>query len=343
MLFQDEQDPTRRNKYRTECWLERCVFEGKVCGADEHPSFSPLGIEIPIQGANNVILSLSGLDQSEVCWTRRLGRALGVTMAANFSRRTTHLLCPSGEGAKFDKAGEWRIPVVGYEWVAEIARTGVIPPAGHFLLGPGGVRLPAPEPEPQLELSMEVDARYDGKGKRKQTETVETAEAGMSDITNGNFNASFLLAATTDSRNVGSRSRAVSHELTGKPSLSRLVLPEEQEQHGHEDWSFGTPNGLLSETSASPRFSIRQPPDLLNERSSPPPPSSSRAGSVATVDDGRSATRSPSPDKLEAQRALQESLANLLVLGKRTTDSDFDSSELRRPGKRTRPLGKSKV
>lgn len=43
-------DPILRSKYRTECWLERCIFEDKVCPPDADISFTPLAIETPIPG-----------------------------------------------------------------------------------------------------------------------------------------------------------------------------------------------------------------------------------------------------------------------------------------------------
>lgn len=81
-------------------------------------------------GAELINLSHSGLDQSEACWVRRLARAIGesswyvyntvlsltrsfhagANIAPNFSRRSTHLLCPSGIGAKAEKAQEWGGP-----------------------------------------------------------------------------------------------------------------------------------------------------------------------------------------------------------------------------------------
>jgi DNA replication regulator DPB11 len=198
-LFQAEPDAARRAKYRTECWLERCVFAGEVCGADAHPAFVPL----PVSGGDacgGALLSVSGLEQAELCWTRRLARARGVPVAPAFSRRSTHLLCPSGAGAKFDKAREWGVPVVGTAWLAEVARTGMIPPPGHFLVGSGGVALPVPEPEvetapeledvadaqvfpepePEPEPSMHFGVHHGSKGKGKAA-----PEAGISDITNG--------------------------------------------------------------------------------------------------------------------------------------------------------------
>jgi hypothetical protein len=62
---------------------------------------------------------------------------------------------------------------------------------------------------------------------------------------------------------------------------------------------------------------------------------------VAPTDGGRGSSPA-SEGEFEEQRALQESLANLLVLGKRAPSSE-DSPEAARPGKRTRQLTKAKV
>jgi hypothetical protein len=94
-----------------------------------------------ITDTEQIILSLSGLDQSELCWTKRLLRALGITLAQIFSRRSTHLLCPSGCGAKYDKAKEWNIPVVGMAWLEDMATEGKIPDISEYLIGDVGDRV----------------------------------------------------------------------------------------------------------------------------------------------------------------------------------------------------------
>lgn len=72
-------------------------------------------------------MSISGFDQSESCGLKRLLRALGITLAPTFTRRSTILLCPSGTGLKYEKAQEWGVPVVGMEWLKEMATSGRIP------------------------------------------------------------------------------------------------------------------------------------------------------------------------------------------------------------------------
>ena len=218
-LYHDEFDDYARTKYRTECWLEHSVFHERICEPEENVSFTPLRITTPVPGtsipiaffncsqtdidAEKINLSLSGLDQSELCWIRRLVRAVGsfssrssvirvshhhthtgITLEPIFSRRSTHLFCPSGTGAKFDKALEWRIPVVSLAWLEEIARTGTIPRVDGYLVG--GSRVGATVDgedglgyDQQLDPVLEVK-KDKGKGKEKEV------DYQMMDITNGN-------------------------------------------------------------------------------------------------------------------------------------------------------------
>lgn len=41
--------------YRTECWIEQCIYEERLCARDEHPAFKPLDIATPIAGGFNCI------------------------------------------------------------------------------------------------------------------------------------------------------------------------------------------------------------------------------------------------------------------------------------------------
>ncbi|KAG7444267.1 uncharacterized protein BT62DRAFT_951949, partial [Guyanagaster necrorhizus] len=160
-FFRSEMDLEQRMKYRTECWLERSIFEERLCDPEAHVSFSPLGIEVPLLNADKVHLSFSGLDESEAYFTRRLVRALGMNLAPVFSRKATHLLCPSATGTKFNKSREWGVPVVHMGWLAEAARTGYVPDVSTF-----------------LATSMHIDKN--GKGKAVN-------DLAIVDITNGKF------------------------------------------------------------------------------------------------------------------------------------------------------------
>jgi hypothetical protein len=49
-----------------------------------------------------------------------------MNFAPSFSRRTTHLLCPSKAGTKHDKAIEWSIPIINMDWLSQAASTGKV-------------------------------------------------------------------------------------------------------------------------------------------------------------------------------------------------------------------------
>lgn len=91
-----EEDESLRRRYRTDCWLEQCIYEDRICAPDEHVSFVPLDIELPVigllssscclnpdltwfflPGAESVVISISGFEQSEAHALKRLFRALG--------------------------------------------------------------------------------------------------------------------------------------------------------------------------------------------------------------------------------------------------------------------------
>jgi hypothetical protein len=166
-------------------WQSRCRFAVRVV----HLRYLPLACAelMETAGAQALNISCSGLDQSEMCWMRRLARALGIilavsrpllgeeltdcnagiTLTTTFSRRCTHLLCPPRTGPKFDKAGEWGIPVVGMEWVQLMATKGVVP----------DVNVGAKMDETQ-ERAVMKSARAKGKEKEKEE------DYGIVDITN---------------------------------------------------------------------------------------------------------------------------------------------------------------
>lgn len=49
-LYREEPDPVERAKFRTECWLERCIFEERICPPEDHISYVPVQIPTPIDG-----------------------------------------------------------------------------------------------------------------------------------------------------------------------------------------------------------------------------------------------------------------------------------------------------
>lgn len=137
---------------------------------------------------------------------------VGINLAPTFSRRATHLLCPSGTGLKFEKACEWGIPVVNIHWLVKMAESGLIPGLDGFLVSAPPCDVQAPEVPIALDR-MNLDdenandkkdlkgkGRAVEKGKRRARdqdidgEMLVDVEDQMNDITNSRlFFAIFFL------------------------------------------------------------------------------------------------------------------------------------------------------
>ena len=97
-LMNQEASEDEHHKFRTECWVERCIFEGRICEVDDNVTFRPLSVPTPLAGtnsgadcstelnynvaidANQLFIASSGLDLSEQTWVKRLLHVLGVFM-----------------------------------------------------------------------------------------------------------------------------------------------------------------------------------------------------------------------------------------------------------------------
>ncbi|KDQ24788.1 hypothetical protein PLEOSDRAFT_1047578 [Pleurotus ostreatus PC15] len=328
--YHDEASQTERQKYRTECWLERCMFEERIISPSENITFAPLELRRSIPGVGKIVVSLSGLDQSEVCCVKRLAKALGILISPNFSRRSTHLLCPAGTGAKFEKAKEWGIPVVNMGWLEGIAKMGKIIPVSGFRVGPGGA----------IEEAV-LDPGKTNKGKAK------AIESPIVDITNNESTLAtpeFAVAVPSQASEVVPKSAfGVPNGLLDAETTKRLhVAPTKNTLSGASSDVISPKDhapspDALGHSPEHPSLSPSQPyaplhvaPDPLH-RSNPfqdddqrdnlrIPSSSSPSPMKLPGSQGR---HIPSPTKMSAEAAiaLQKSLTSLL--GKRR-ESDED-------------------
>ena len=121
---------------------------------------------------------------------------LGITLAPVFTRRSTHLLCPSGPDQKFNKAHEWDIPVVSLSWLSAVMTSGLIPPVGDFIVsGPttlGLLQAPlgATKNSAQKDIKCKGKAVDNGKEHEASCDMDVDADNRMNDITN---NSAFSL------------------------------------------------------------------------------------------------------------------------------------------------------
>ncbi|ORX39769.1 hypothetical protein BD324DRAFT_233372 [Kockovaella imperatae] len=121
----------------TECWIEGCCFERRMVSPDDHLVFRPLPATLPIRGANDFNIHLSGFSTSETVYLKRLLRALGARHSLKVSRETTHLVSPILKSRKVDICLEWGIPVVKDSWLFTMGKSGVMEShESHTLVGP---------------------------------------------------------------------------------------------------------------------------------------------------------------------------------------------------------------
>ncbi|KAI5829061.1 hypothetical protein K523DRAFT_417061 [Schizophyllum commune Tattone D] len=306
-----------RDRLRTECWVEKCICEKRICGPDEHLTFTPLNPRLfPIEDTSRIVLSFSGLDEAEACWIRRLLRAIGITHAPTFTRRTTHLLCPSREGKKFEKAPEWGIEVVGMDWLHAVAREGRVP--GKEVGSASGKAL----------LSGSASMKGKGKGRMGDDITSETTNIPVAQamstplFRNGSFGTPELLIPTPND-SFGQPNLLIPNNevLTNKANalttdadnghVSSSATPSPMKVGG--SYSLGHIPSPAKSTTESPE----EPPDTSPAKLTSPfgSPSKNRSPMRRKRSSG-----SLSPAKMAP--GLQASIATLLGNGKRGAEAE---------------------
>ncbi|TDL25835.1 hypothetical protein BD410DRAFT_765587 [Rickenella mellea] len=325
-----EPDEHIRAQYRTECWMERCLFEERICDPEEHVTFRPLRLNLPVSGAEKLRIHSSGLDSWERCWTARLIRALGATTPDKFSRGSTHLLCPSGTGAKFDKAREWGIPAVGLEWLTAIAHTGVISTVLDYLVPVGGFP----------PISNEPISSKSAKGK-------------ITDITNSDSQGGLLGKQSPETFDVKSIALPPQTPLSqnGKqPSGQSLVNISANESVGQTNLLSSVDENVLTDETFTMSGSPRFPSKPSSQPSTPQRPLTTNDDIARDMETTQiPSSTSPSPMKFPENHqnaassvtngqsgALKEAITSLL--GKRNPSEESSSLDQSRGGKRSKPL-----
>ena len=107
---------------------------------------------------------------------------VGINLAPTFSRRATHLLCPSGTGLKFEKACEWGIPVVNIHWLVKMAESGLIPSLDGFLVSAHPCDVQAPEVPIALDrMNLDDENANDKKDLKGKGRAVEKGKGRARD------------------------------------------------------------------------------------------------------------------------------------------------------------------
>ncbi|KAF8526261.1 hypothetical protein BU17DRAFT_62242 [Hysterangium stoloniferum] len=304
----------------------------RVCAGDEHVTFTPLKIITPVEG----------LDSAETCWTKRLIRAIGANFPSAFSRRSTHLVCPSGRGAKYDKAREWNVRVVNLDWLFAIANTGTIPDAGDFEV--------VQDSNDRVDVDGDNGERsVDIKGKGR-ADITEDKDGKMTDITNGHSQES-LTAGVAVPLHIKQLTKDMKpRPLAAEASPSKPLVYEPSSYHtltdtdGNAPSAFGKPVALLSDDHTEihkARVDLGSVPSSSHTSRTP-----TRASTTGTEQDiVIPSSQSPSPLKILSKppsvasppigetRGLRTAITALL--GKRGTDAREDDGSTQRHSNRS--------
>ena len=258
-------------------------------------------------------MSFSGFDESESCGLRRLLRALGIKLAPNFSKNTTHLLCPSATGPKFAKACEWGKPVVKMSWLAAIVSTGIISSLEDHLV-PGSVA--GSKEMLKLDLGVPIEVEVDGKGKAKDITPVDHFPAD-----------SFESRAEPPLRFQTTHSLQVNSVVSALSQSGSLPLTPTCPSHIQESVTQSDPGA----GNDAPKSSWRE---LEHERLTAKIPSSRTPSPMKVAKAGSRSSISPTKIDHEATKALQESITRAL---KRHRSEDDEILNGGRNSKRQRP------
>jgi DNA replication regulator DPB11 len=226
-----------------------------------------------------------------------------MNLAPGFSRRSTHLLCPSMVGAKFEKAREWGIPVVSLKWLEEVARSGMIPAVDVFPDAHRGSQRMDAITEMDVDMDLYV-VGTDGKGKGRaidkgKAREDEQMDERMNDGMEGDL--SCLTSFQPD------RFFAVQMVTS---TQQRTPLTQGRDMSLQLDLSFGETNGILDCPQSTqlpaqrPSFSKRV--GRITRTGPPPPPPLATSQNSSTETDTSNTLdpepRKPTPLEIERER-----------------------------------------
>ena len=113
----------------THHWVELCLYYDRLVDPKAYVASEPTRAPMPVPGADAVRFSFTGVDREGPEYHHALAaiHAIGASVEDAMSKaRTTHLVAEGDarQGVKAQKAAAWGVPVVGYEFLQRVLRTG---------------------------------------------------------------------------------------------------------------------------------------------------------------------------------------------------------------------------
>lgn len=139
----------------THHWVELCLYYDRLVDPKAYVASEPTRAPMPVPGADAVRFSFTGVDREGPEYHHALAaiHAIGASVEDAMSKaRTTHLVAEGDarQGVKAQKAAAWGVPVVGYEFLQRVLRTGRLRETDDVA--------PPPPPPPPADASDTPDA-----------------------------------------------------------------------------------------------------------------------------------------------------------------------------------------
>jgi hypothetical protein len=110
---------------------------GKHAKPEVSPAFTPLPFKLPLPNADRCMVCVSGYAGLERRRMKVLLALVGATVDERLSKQTTTMLiCLKPEGPKYERAVQWKVPIVTLEWLHKSVNDGKLenPAAGTNLI-----------------------------------------------------------------------------------------------------------------------------------------------------------------------------------------------------------------
>ena len=121
-------------------WIEDCLEQGKILDVEYfHKAINYNNGNKPCDG---IVIGITGYSGKERSFIIMIAEELGMTAQDVFAKRekrgalrSTHLICASPDGAKYDAGVKWSLPVIGKDWVLACLRDNTWVSEQPFLIG----------------------------------------------------------------------------------------------------------------------------------------------------------------------------------------------------------------
>jgi len=102
----------------TAFWLNDTVVRKKVLPPWKAVHFPlPAGFEPP---CTNMVITLTGFENRDRDYVKDMIKMVGAKYTGYFTKHNHAIICKTNGGVKYEKAGDWKVPVVSVQWLNDV-------------------------------------------------------------------------------------------------------------------------------------------------------------------------------------------------------------------------------